>query len=254
MNVLIVEPMKKPYLKYINSGLKSLQNEVGGYIEAIYPFQDYVGIVCKEDGKLDGLPFNRAIYNEDGELIEIIAGPFLLAGLGDDGFTSLPNELADKYSKIFELPEEFYSVNGEIHVKKIEPVYEPMSEEALLEEFLAVKNCAQDMGNGALARAFHERKIGDYITEKIKKHGIKRFELVLATTISNALWDGRYSSSVKRWAAEVEPFPQPPYCMKMPPRLNAICLNEHPEIINELAKRHLGNEKQKQAYKEDPTR
>ena len=33
MNVLVVEPMKPPYEKEIDAGLKSLQHEVGGDIE-----------------------------------------------------------------------------------------------------------------------------------------------------------------------------------------------------------------------------
>ncbi len=54
MNVLVVEPMKKPYMKDIDSGLHSLQKEVGGYIEAIYPYEDLVGLVCNEEGKWKG--------------------------------------------------------------------------------------------------------------------------------------------------------------------------------------------------------
>jgi len=38
ITVLVVEPKKKPYVKSISSGLKSLQQEVGGYIEALYPW------------------------------------------------------------------------------------------------------------------------------------------------------------------------------------------------------------------------
>ena len=37
MDVLVVEPGKVPYPKQIDSGLESLQKEVGGYIEATYP-------------------------------------------------------------------------------------------------------------------------------------------------------------------------------------------------------------------------
>ena len=40
MNVLVVEPMRKPYNKEIDGGLESLQREVGGCIEAHYPFTD----------------------------------------------------------------------------------------------------------------------------------------------------------------------------------------------------------------------
>ena len=43
--VLIVEPGKEPYMKEIDSGLESLQHEVGGCIEAIYPYEDPVALV-----------------------------------------------------------------------------------------------------------------------------------------------------------------------------------------------------------------
>ena len=126
MNVLVVEPMKEPYLKDIDPGLNSLQQEVGGYIEAIYPYEEPVGLVCNEEGKLDGLPLNRAIYRDDGEMVDIIAGTFLIVGLSEDNFAELPNELAEKYTKLFESPEVFYSENGQIHAQKVEP--EPMPE------------------------------------------------------------------------------------------------------------------------------
>jgi hypothetical protein len=128
MNVLVVEPMKRPYLKDLDSGLSSLQHEVGGYIEAIYPYEDLVGLVCNEEGKLDGLALNRAIYSKNGETVDIIAGTFLVVGLSEDDFTSLPDELAGKYAMLFESPEVFYSANGQIHVQKVEP--EPTPEEA----------------------------------------------------------------------------------------------------------------------------
>ena len=56
ITALVVEPGKRPYTKKIQPGLKSLQREVGGYIEAIYPFPEPVAIVCRETGKLVVLP------------------------------------------------------------------------------------------------------------------------------------------------------------------------------------------------------
>ena len=130
MNVLVVEPMKKPYMKDIDSGLHSLQREVGGYIEAIYPYEDLVGLVCNEEGKMEGLPLNRAIYSKSGEMFDIIAGTFLIVGLSEDNFSELSGELAEKYAKLFESPEIFYSINGQIEVQKVEaPAAEPPSEE-----------------------------------------------------------------------------------------------------------------------------
>ena len=45
MNVLVVEPGFLPYEKEIN-GLEEMQKTVGGLIQAIYPFQEEVGLVC----------------------------------------------------------------------------------------------------------------------------------------------------------------------------------------------------------------
>ena len=64
LTVLVVEPEQPPYVKNIGDSLHSLQTEVGGSIEAIYPFDDPVAIICNEEGKLLGLPLNRALQQE----------------------------------------------------------------------------------------------------------------------------------------------------------------------------------------------
>jgi len=54
INVLVVEPGKRPYTKMIESGLESLQHEVGGYIQAVYPFEEPVAIEeIRADAGLD---------------------------------------------------------------------------------------------------------------------------------------------------------------------------------------------------------
>jgi len=116
MNVLVVEPGKKPYPKRIKTGLKSLQDEVEGYIECVYPFDDPVALIVNEEGKINGMPLNRALREESGDIYDIIAGPFLVAGITDDDFCSLSDELTAKYSGLFESPELFISVGGRIHV------------------------------------------------------------------------------------------------------------------------------------------
>ena len=78
MKVLKVEPYQLPEVKEIDPGLASLQHEVDGWIEATYPFEDPVAIICNEEGKLNGMDYNRAIRDENGEVQEIIAGPFRL--------------------------------------------------------------------------------------------------------------------------------------------------------------------------------
>lgn len=114
INVLIVEPLKTPYMKEIDSGLESLQSVVKGHIEATYPFEDEVGIICNEEGKINKLTLNRAIYGENKQMLDIIAGTFIVAGLTEDSFGSLSPELADKYSEMFKYPEIFMRAGNEI--------------------------------------------------------------------------------------------------------------------------------------------
>ena len=114
MTILVVEPGKRPYTKKIQPGLKSLQKEVGGYIEAIYPFPELVAIVCLETGKLDGCPLNRALRDETGTIYDIIAGTFLVVGLTEEDFGSLSPELIQVFTQRFWQPETFVMVNGHL--------------------------------------------------------------------------------------------------------------------------------------------
>ena len=83
--VLIVEPGKEPYVKEIDSGLESLQHEVGGCIEAIYPYEDPVALVCNEEGKLEGLPLNRALRDEDGDIYSFLKLRNAAAAISEGG-------------------------------------------------------------------------------------------------------------------------------------------------------------------------
>ena len=56
--MLVVEPGCAPYEKEVN-GLSEMQAVVGGLIQAIYPYEEPVAVVCNEEGLLLGLPFNR---------------------------------------------------------------------------------------------------------------------------------------------------------------------------------------------------
>ena len=121
MTVLVVEPMKEPYVKEIDPGLHSLQAEVGGDIGAAYPFRDPVALVCNDEGKLIGLDLNRGLRDENGELYDIMAGTFLVVGLGEEDFASLSPELAQKYMELFRQPEQFISLGGQIIALPVEP-------------------------------------------------------------------------------------------------------------------------------------
>ena len=116
MDILIIEPEKAPFKATISGDLKSLQDIVGGHIEAIYPYDDPVALVCNEEGKLIGLPLNRKIEDYD-----IIAGTFFICGLGLEDFTSLSPELLDKYQKKFANPEIFMKMGSQIIAIPVKP-------------------------------------------------------------------------------------------------------------------------------------
>ena len=69
LSVLKIAPGQQPQQVEIDNDLKALQQAVGGSIDAVYPFADPVAIICHDDGKLMGLPLNRALRDEDGTLI-----------------------------------------------------------------------------------------------------------------------------------------------------------------------------------------
>lgn len=120
IKVVLCEPEKKTRVTTISNDLKSLQRMVDGYIECVYPFEDPVGIICDEEGKINGKPLNRALHDESGNIQDIIAGTFAVVGLGDEDFASLSKELQDKYCKLFEYPEMFYRAGNEIKAVKME--------------------------------------------------------------------------------------------------------------------------------------
>lgn len=94
MRILLVEPGKRPVLKEIDGSLKSMQEIVGGTIQVLYPFEEPVALICNDEGKLLGLPLNRALRDEEGRIYDVIAGTFFLCGAPDNGglFQSLTEE------------------------------------------------------------------------------------------------------------------------------------------------------------------
>lgn len=119
MTVVACYPGKTAQVIDIKDGLKGMQEFVDGYIEAIYPFDDPVAIICNEEGKLNRLPLNRALYTEDGEMFDIACGNIMICGLGEDNFASLQGELLEKYLEKFKHPETFIKIGNDILAIKL---------------------------------------------------------------------------------------------------------------------------------------
>ena len=117
MTVVMLEPGKEAYIAEIGTSLEAMQGVVGGYIQAIYPFEDRVAIVCDEEGKLKGLSLCRALYTEQEArkgLYDIISGTAFICGLTADDFCSLTQEQQERYLRLFRRPEAFVRIDRQI--------------------------------------------------------------------------------------------------------------------------------------------
>ena len=112
MKILVVEPLKVPYEKEIDGSLESMQAVVGGLIQLLYPFEDpELALICNDEGKILGLPYNRALRDEDGRVYDVVAGTFFLcrARAGCEHFEGLTAVQVSWGIERFACPELFLS-------------------------------------------------------------------------------------------------------------------------------------------------
>ena len=86
-----------------------------------YPFEEKVCIVCNDEGKYNGMRPCRAIYGEDKEMMDISFGPFFICDCSTPNFGSLNKEQLERYKKLFQNPEHFFRVGGEIKAVPYKP-------------------------------------------------------------------------------------------------------------------------------------
>jgi len=157
MTALLVEPEKYPRPVEIGTGLDDLQKAVGGYIEVTYPFDDQVGLVMNEEGKLEGLPLNRALRDDEGKIYDVVAGPFLVVGLTEESFGSLTPEQMSQFEQVFHQPEMFIQMGKGVMAL-------PIPDEAVeLRESKTAEKAAE--------KAFQEKKAGT--PDKMPKKKVK---------------------------------------------------------------------------------
>lgn len=105
--IVVVEPNKKPYKKIIRNDLKEMNEVVGGYIEIINIGKAERGatiaLTVNEEGKIIGLPVNRAIVGFD-----ILVGTFFITAYNMQGDNiSLTEKEANHFIRRF-MPLEVY--------------------------------------------------------------------------------------------------------------------------------------------------
>jgi Domain of unknown function (DUF3846) len=110
INILVVEPNKKPYVKVIPNTLEAEQEIVGGLIQPIQlgasqaNIKRQIVLMCNEEGHFLELPMNRALAvrrNIGGPRIVEILGPLYLTVWEGQETVGLNETEIDYYSQIF---------------------------------------------------------------------------------------------------------------------------------------------------------
>ena len=117
IQVLIVEPHRRPRGANICPKLQSMQDIVGGYIQVVHDglLKDDAVIVCNEAGKLVGLPANRALRDGRSKVQDVIHGTFMVVGTAGEDFTSLtPRQFADWTDRFLYCEQMIYFNDGKI--------------------------------------------------------------------------------------------------------------------------------------------
>ena len=107
MQIVLVEPNKAARPVEIEDNLHAMQALVGGPIQALYPWEDPVALICNDEGKILGLPLNRVLGD-----YEIIAGTFFICGIQGENFSGLTEQQIQKYQQMFRSPEKFINTPG----------------------------------------------------------------------------------------------------------------------------------------------
>lgn len=108
IKVILLEPMKKAEVIEIDNTLESLQKIVQGLIEPAYFFEEPVCLICNEEGKINNMPLNRAVCDNNNNIIDIIAGPAIICDASGEDFASLNDKQLSYYLEKFMYPETFH--------------------------------------------------------------------------------------------------------------------------------------------------
>ncbi|MCD8153397.1 MAG: DUF3846 domain-containing protein [Clostridiales bacterium] len=137
IDALLIKPGKLPQPVRISTELEDLQAIVGGDIEE-FALDDTAGLIFNEEGRLNGLPLNRALRDDNGRMFDIIVGDFLVVGFTEESYSFLTPEQMEKFEKQFHTPETFVKMERGI-------IALPIGEDT-------VKNTEKDRTAGAVKR------------------------------------------------------------------------------------------------------
>lgn len=119
MRVVLLEPGKIARVTDIDSSLRGMQRVVRGDIEPFYPFEEKVCIVCNVEGKVRGMPLNRAIREED-RIVDMAYGDMVAkfreaesAGRGKQHLTGYVVFTQDSFQKEYSELSRTYAISSD---------------------------------------------------------------------------------------------------------------------------------------------
>lgn len=88
--VIVKNPGEDAYVEPLfDNTLEAFQKAVGGYIEAV-TFATDACVICNEEGRIMGLPYNCNFLSNE------FVGPILIAGVKGEEFCSLKSTLVSR--------------------------------------------------------------------------------------------------------------------------------------------------------------
>ena len=159
-----------------------------------------------------GMPFNRALRDEDGHIYDALVGKFLIVGLGEENFTSIPEELIPKYIREFQTPEQLVRIGEKNYILLAmddTPVY--LHTAAYAREHNELPQYRESLQANIACKEAIEKAVGENYhgwsadtktaaAQVIAQFPVERIRYVLAATVQQKDWDGRISDDNKTWA------------------------------------------------------
>ena len=128
IRVVLLEPHQMAKTVEVKNTLEGLQGLVKGDIEPFYPFEEEVCFICNDEGKINGMEPNRAIYDDDHNMVDVLFGPGFICSCSGENFGSLSDEQIERYTEMFKHPEYIFKAGGEIQAVPYTPHETPKQE------------------------------------------------------------------------------------------------------------------------------
>lgn len=127
MKVLFIKTGELAQVRYIKGNdWKEICKVIDCDLFEVVRLSDSVCLYCDEEGKINGKRPNRALYDDNGHLIDIIFGDFIIIGDdGEGGDRGLTKEESEKWYEEFHYPQRFFKADDGILPVPFYPPFYP---------------------------------------------------------------------------------------------------------------------------------